>query len=310
MKMKKTQPIKLTPEQAEAFMKVLQEMESANQPQVIQDSTGEEITVDKTVTSQLGLDPRDNWTQNISEDAEYTPKETIGTIMDLGEVYDKTTGPNRMIEFLKDSKYTRKVAAIMAPITATSAIDAYMDPAHAFYYRNALIDLFNTRAAMVFEIYLSAIYEEMTGKDLTKVCYPRTKGFIPYRFDWIIRLETYCNNGFGSLNGNMYSIYADAILSEILSCDRCAITEENAKEYYCEAVMKLSAVLMAVADSAQLYITLGAIPSRNPENIGILPGYKFDFDRPIRYQSDNTEYEVIRKIYVINKDSDLYRSEE
>ena len=308
--MMKTQPIKLTPEQAEAFMKALQEMESANQPQVIQDSTGEEITVDKTVTSQLMLDPRDNWTQNISEDADYTPKETIGTIMDLGEVYDKTTGPNRMIEFLKDSKYTRKVAAIMAPITATSAIDAYMDPAHAFYYRNALIDLFNTRAAMVFEIYLSAIYEEMTGKDLTKVCYPRTKGFIPYRFDWIIRLETYCNNGFGSLNGNMYSIYADAILSEILSCDRCAITEENSKEYYCEAVMKLSAVLMAVADAAQLYITLGAIPSRNPENIGVLPGYKFDFDRPIRYQSDNTEYEVIRKIYVINKDSDLYRSKE
>ena len=308
--MMKTQPIKLTPEQAEAFMKALQEMESANQPQVIQDSTGEEITVDKTVTSQLMLDPRDNWTQNISEDADYTPKETIGTIMDLGEVYDKTTGPNRMIEFLKDSKYTRKVAAIMAPITATSAIDAYMDPAHAFYYRNALIDLFNTRAAMVFEIYLSAIYEEMTGKDLTNVCYPRTKGFIPYRFDWIIRLETYCNNGFGSLNGNMYSIYADAILSEILSCDRCAITEENSKEYYCEAVMKLSAVLMAVADAAQLYITLGAIPSRNPENIGVLPGYKFDFDRPIRYQSDNTEYEVIRKIYVINKDSDLYRNEE
>ena len=308
--MMKTQPIKLTPEQAEAFMKALQEMESANQPQVIQDSTGEEITVDKTVTSQLGLDPRDNWTQNISEDADYTPKETIGTIMDLGEVYDKTTGPNKMIEFLKDSKYTRKVAAIMAPVTATSAIDAYMDPAHAFYYRNALIDLFHTRAAMVFEIYLSAIYEEMTGKDLTKVCYPRTKGFIPYRFDWIIRLETYCNNGFGSLNGNMYSIYADAILSEILSCDRCAITEENSKEYYCEAVMKLSAVLMAVADAAQLYITLGAIPSRNPENIGVLPGYKFDFDRPIRYQSDNTEYEVIRKVYVINKDSDLYRSKE
>ena len=308
--MKKTQPIKLTPEQAEAFMKVLQEMESANQPQVIQDSTGQEITPDKTVTGQLMLDPRDNWTQNISEDAEYTPKETIGTIMDLSEVYDKTTGPNRMIEFLKDSKYTRKVAAIMAPVTATSAIDAYMDPAHAFYYRNALIELFYNRAAMVFEIYLSAIYEEMTGKDLTKVCYPRTKGFIPYRFDWIIRLETYCNNGFGSLNGNMYSIYADAILSEILSCDRCAVIEENAKEYYCEAVMKLSAVLMAVADSAQLYITLGAIPSRNPENIGILPGYKFDFDRPIRYQSDNTEYEIIRKIYVINKDSDLYRSEE
>ena len=308
--MMKTQPIKLTPEQAEAFMKALQEMESANQPQVIQDSTGEEITVDKTVTSQLMLDPRDNWTQNISEDADYTPKETIGTIMDLGEVYDKTTGPNRMIEFLKDSKYTRKVAAIMAPITATSAIDAYMDPTHAFYYRNALIDLFHTRAAMVFEIYLSAIYEEMTGKDLTNVCYPRTRGFIPYRFDWIIRLETYCNNGFGSLNGNMYSIYADAILSEILSCDRCAITEENSKEYYCEAVMKLSAVLMAVADSAQLYIALGAIPSRNPENIGVLPGYKFDFDRPIRYQSDNTEYEVIRKVYVINKDSDLYRSEE
>ena len=308
--MMKTQPIKLTPEQAEAFMKALQEMESANQPQVIQDSTGEEITVDKTVTSQLMLDPRDNWTQNISEDADYTPKETIGTIMDLGEVYDKTTGPNRMIEFLKDSKYTRKVAAIMAPITATSAIDAYMDPTHAFYYRNALIELFHNRAAMVFEIYLSAIYEEMTGKDLTKVCYPRTKGFIPYRFDWIIRLETYCNNGFGSLNGNMYSIYADAILSEILSCDRCAITEENSKEYYCEAVMKLSAVLMAVADAAQLYITLGAIPSRNPENIGVLPGYKFDFDRPIRYQSDNTEYEVIRKIYVINKDSDLYRNEE
>ena len=308
--MKKTQPIKLTPEQAEAFMKVLQEMESANQPQVIQDSTGQEITPDKTVTSQLMLDPRDNWTQNISEDAEYTPKETIGTIMDLSEVYDKTTGPNRMIEFLKDSKYTRKVAAIMAPVTATSAIDAYMDPAHAFYYRNALIELFHNRAAMVFEIYLSAIYEEMTGKDLNSVFYSRAKGFIPYRFEWLTRLETYCNNGFGSLNGNMYSIYADAILSEILSCDNCAVTEENAKEYYCEAVMKLSAVLMAVADSAQLYITLGAIPSRNPENIGILPGYKFDFDRPIRYQSDNTEYEIIRKIYVINKDSDLYRSEE
>lgn len=310
MKMMKAQPIKLNPEQAEAFMKVLQEMESANQPQVIQDSTGEEITVDKTVTSQLGLDPRDNWTQNISEDAEYTPKETIGTIMDLGEVYDKTTGPNRMIEFLKDSKYTRKVAAIMAPITATSAIDAYMDPTHAFYYRNALIELFHTRVSMVFEIYLSAIYEEMTGRDLNNVIYPRTRGFIPFRFDWLARLETYCNNGFGSLNGNMYSIYADAILSEILSCDNCAVTEENAKEYYCEAVMKLSAVLMAVADAAQLYIALGAIPSRNPENIGILPGYKFDFDRPIRYQSENTEYETIRKIYVINKDSDLYRSEE
>lgn len=308
--MKKTQPIKLTPEQAEAFMKVLQEMESANQPQVIQDSTGQEITPDKTVTSQLMLDPRDNWTQNISENAEYTPKETIGTIMDLSEVYDKTTGPNRMIEFLKDSKYTRKVAAIMAPVTATSAIDAYMDPAHAFYYRNALIELFHNRAAMVFEIYLSAIYEEMTGKDLNSVFYSSAKGFIPYRFEWLTRLETYCNNGFGSLNGNMYSIYADAILSEILSCDNCAVTEENAKEYYCEAVMKLSAVLMAVADAAQLYITLGAIPSRNPENIGILPGYKFDFDRPIRYQSDNTEYEIIRKIYVINKDSDLYRSEE
>ena len=308
--MMKTQPIKLTPEQAEAFMKALQEMESANQPQVIQDSTGEEITVDKTVTSQLMLDPRDNWTQNISEDADYTPKETIGTIMDLGEVYDKTTGPNRMIEFLEDSKYTRKVAAIMAPITATSAIDAYMDPTHAFYYRNALIDLFHTRVSMVFEIYLSAIYEEMTGRDLNSVIYPRTRGFIPFKFEWLTRLETYCNNGFGSLNGNMYSIYADAILSEILSCDRCAVTEENSKEYYCEAVMKLSAVLMAVADSAQLYIALGAIPSRNPENIGVLPGYKFDFDRPIRYQSDNTEYEVIRKVYVINKDSDLYRSEE
>ena len=308
--MMKTQPIKLTPEQAEAFMKALQEMESANQPQVIQDSTGEEITVDKTVTSQLMLDPRDNWTQNISEDAEYTPKETIGTIMDLGEVYDKTTGPNRMIEFLEDSKYTRKVAAIMAPITATSAIDAYMDPTHAFYYRNALIDLFHTRVSMVFEIYLSAIYEEMTGRDLNSVIYPRTRGFIPFKFEWLTRLETYCNNGFGSLNGNMYSIYADAILSEILSCDRCAVTEENSKEYYCEAVMKLSAVLMAVADSAQLYIALGAIPSRNPENIGVLPGYKFDFDRPIRYQSDNTEYEVIRKVYVINKDSDLYRNEE
>lgn len=310
MKMMKTQPIKLNPEQAEAFMKVLQEIEASNQPQVVEDSVGQEITMDKTVTNQLRLDPRDNWTQNISSDAEYTPEETIGSIIDLGEVYDKTIGPNRMIEFLKKSNYTRKVAAIMAPVTATSAIDAFMDPTHAFYYRNALIELFNNRAAMVFEIYLSAIYEEMTGKDLNSILYYRSKGVIPYKFEWITRLETYCNNGFGSLNGNMYSIYADAILSEILSCDNCAVTEENAKEYYCEAVMKLSAVLMAVADVAQLYIALGAIPSRNPENIGILPGYKFDFDRPIRYQSDNTEYETIRKIYVINKDSDLYRSEE
>lgn len=312
MKMMKAQPIKLNPEQAEAFMKVLQEIEASNnQPQVVEDdSVGQEITMDKTITGQLGLDPRDNWAQNISTNAECNPEETIGSMVDLCNACDKALGPDRTINFIRETEYTRKVAAIMAPLTATPAIDAYMDPTHAFYYRNALIELFHARASMVFEIYLSAIYEEMTGRNLDDVYYPSAKGRIPYAFECLARLETYCNNGFGSLNGSMYSIYADAILSYILSCDHCSITEENSAEYYCEAVLKLSAVLMALANAAQIYIALGAIPSRNPENIGVLPGYKFDFDRPLRFQSENTEYNRIQKIYVINKSSDLYRSEE